>query len=263
MEFKVNSIHGFIRQIKAVASQWDARTTPWFRGEPNVVDTPLLPRVFRTDQPGRKLDENWIVQSFRRMAPAYVETPDTRETDQWLFLMQHLRVPTRLLDWTEGALIALYFALEFTDPVVWMLNPDELNQLSLPNEKVVPGVYPITWTGDNNIGYLNIRGAWEQDRVGTQLPVAIKPTYVHVRMGAQKSCFTIYGRAQEPMPTLVPESVLAKFVIRRKAVLPLKRDLKVLGITHTTVFPEADYLAREITDNAMSNAFWESRPGEV
>ena len=41
--------------------------------------------------------------------------------------MQHSGAPTRLLDWTEGALIALYFAvrnkLDETDAAVWVLNP--------------------------------------------------------------------------------------------------------------------------------------------
>jgi hypothetical protein len=185
------------------------------------------------------------------MSPAYIETPDIHATDQWLFLMQHLRVPTRLLDWTEGALIALYFALEQEKPVVWMLNPDELNQLSLPNEKVIPGVFPLTWLGDNNIGYMNIKAAWELQRGGTERPVAIKPTYVHARLAAQKSCFTIHGWSEKPLPAIVPDSIIAKFVIKKRAIPTLQRDLKILGITHTSVFPEAEFLAREIIESAL------------
>ncbi len=118
MDINVGSMEGFIRGIRDVAKQWDPRTTPWFRGESNGFAEPLMPSLFRTRPDGRKLHEGQIVQTFRRMAPAYVDAPEVQATDQWLFLMQHLRVPTRLLDWTEGALMALYFALEYPEPVV-------------------------------------------------------------------------------------------------------------------------------------------------
>jgi hypothetical protein len=49
----------------------------------------------------------------------------------WLFMMQHYGVPTRLLDWSREALVALLFALGEAvndeernhDKVVWLLDP--------------------------------------------------------------------------------------------------------------------------------------------
>jgi hypothetical protein len=104
MDVKIDSIQTFMDAIDSFTSKWDSMTTPWFRGEPGTSRTPLLPTLYRRLPHSSKYNENRIVQNFRRMAPAFTEykTPDKRETDEWLFLMQHLRVPTRLLDWTEG-----------------------------------------------------------------------------------------------------------------------------------------------------------------
>lgn len=240
--------------------EWDSQTTPWFRGEPFVETTPLLPSLYRPSKDGKRYNENRIVQSFRRLGPGFSDykTPDRNAIDEWLFLMQHLRVPTRLLDWTEGALIALYFALEYASPVVWMLNPDELNQLSV-SSKIIPGAFPLTWfrpkNGSVNIGHENIRGAWEQDRRGVDLPVAIKPTYIHPRMRAQKSCFTVHGKRKEPISKMVSDKILVKFLIREEHIPEIRHDLSILGITHTSVFPEAEFLAQEIKEAATTEKF--------
>ena len=60
------------------------------------------------------------------------EVPDIKDGASWLFLMQHYGLPTRLLDWTDSPLIALYFAIkdkttDDEDGVIYGLMPTELN----------------------------------------------------------------------------------------------------------------------------------------
>jgi hypothetical protein len=188
------------------------------------------------------------------MAPAVGQgqTPTRSETDQWLFLMQHTGAPTRLLDWSEGALIGLYFALQYKDPVIWMLNPIGLNRLTAP-EFPDMNAYPLTWfrpEGSINIGSANVAAAWERDRGGTELPIAIKPTYIHPRMMAQKSCLTIWGNNKRPLHEIVPSDLLRMYRVRRNAIGRVSRELRVMGITRSSLFPEVDGLAAELGERS-------------
>lgn len=72
---------------------------------------------------------------------------------EWLFIMQHHGVSTRLLDWSESPLAGLYFALDDpkkdrTDGLLWMLLPTELNKISNINSKDNPKL-SIPAFGDN------------------------------------------------------------------------------------------------------------------
>jgi len=284
----ISSIEQLLAEVRSDYRTWKTETYPWFRGELARTDKALLPKLFRTPH-----SENKLLQHFRMKAPALGlgHAPPRDHTDQWLFLAQHVGVPTRLLDWTEGLLVALFFALHRHDgqprdsaegATVWMLDPVALNQLS-SNTKIGANEFPLSWFSPDarptrrgevaewfglsaagrprtrvqafaairaqmrsNIGNVNIRRAWGERDQGTELPGAIHPTSIHPRITAQKSCFTIHGNKELPLSTLVGERVLKSYVVDPKSAGRIRADLRMSGISYSTIFPDLDGLAVDL-----------------
>src|SRR5215472_15457567 len=118
---QIQSVEDLIRTVRNDALSWhlDPKEPTWFRGEPDV-DTALTPMLYRH---GLAPHENALLQMFRARAGGFQDVVPMRDhTDQWLFLARHAGLPTRLLDWSEAALIGLFFALKEDSPVIWMLN---------------------------------------------------------------------------------------------------------------------------------------------
>ncbi len=125
------------REIKNIAEllvaiQEDQENRPgtiWFRGQSDSA-WQLLPGFMRSKS---SISETTLLNRFRQSAAMLTELRPQSSFD-WTFLMQHYGVPTRLLDWSESPLIAMYFAVENwsekpdTDAALWCLWPTVLNQ---------------------------------------------------------------------------------------------------------------------------------------
>ena len=247
----IKSIEEFITAIRGTSSSWPDYQPRWFRGEP-PSKTPLVPTLYRG---GLGDHENPLLQTFRARASGFhAEVPHRDHTDQWLFLARHARLPTRLLDWSESALVGLFFALneKVRPAVVWMLNPLQLNYLAhdaLSDEArdKLLREFPLPWHAvPGNGAYENICGAWEHDGPGVSLPVAVHPTYVHARLRGQQGCFTIHGKKKEGLDRLVPDSILERYQVDPASHEKMLWDLQVLGITDSVAFPDLDGLASEL-----------------
>jgi FRG domain-containing protein len=244
----IKGIEEFMAAIREDSSEWNPTEPKWFRGEPRSL-TPLLPTLYRE---GLAAFENPLLQMFRSRASGYHDVvPDVERTDQWLFLARHAGLPTRLLDWTEGALIGLHFALQEREkePVVWMLNPLELNELAgVSQSGDQMREFPLTWVdhGGANPAFENIAGAWVLDQRGVQLPVAVYPHYIHARLRAQRSCFTVHGKRKQGLDTLVPDKILKRYAVDPLCRESMLDELRTMGITDSVAFPDLDGLAKEL-----------------
>jgi hypothetical protein len=250
----ITSVVQFIKLLERDLKLWPENSKPWFRGESGITN-PLTPKVAGLT----KEEELYLLQSFRRKAGGLANTPHREgETDLWLFLAQHYGVATRLLDWTEGALIALFFAVNRGNPKprVYMLNPHRLNNLATNSDNIKPPNFPLSW-GNRDGG--NIALAWElgNDK-GLELPIALPATYQDHRMIAQRSCFTVHGRSLLGLDILLSDKTtnisdyLITYEISPRASSKITKQLFYLGVSASTTFPDLDNLSRDLNYEVTS-----------
>ena len=226
---------------------------PWFRGQENA-DWALLPKsyrdgYFRPDIAERETMEDETREEFMVRAPAL---SDSTPGDPWdrYFRMQHFGAPTRLLDWSEGALVALYFAVRpnpnaaktrigTTDARVWALDPYELNRKAIQRAEVFP-VGPFAKDKDNSDV-----APWLEIAQAKASPVAVFPIHTMRRISSQRSCFTVFGAEQEGLSG--HSDCLKSVRIPGSSVHQIRRHLEICGFDETTIYPDLEGLGRTVS----------------
>jgi hypothetical protein len=119
IEQAVGSISEYSDFIFSIFANWEAErgNAPaphvWFRGQDR--DEALLPKVLRelrNPNTGKKCryNEYYINQAFSAAYRNYTSERFQDRSSEYYSYMQHYGIPTRLLDWTENGILALYFA---------------------------------------------------------------------------------------------------------------------------------------------------------
>jgi len=229
-------------------------TSSWWRGQP--CDDPscsLRPRVFRDGwNPGR---EGQLILRFMRQARIrHPNCPgrDKESHPSWLILMQHYGLPTRLLDWTESALVGLYFAVEGHPKhtgALFALSPYRLNEAMAPTEGRI-----ILDQGSPPVLHL-VDEAFAKTPKLKELCYALYPEETDPRIQLQSSTFTVHGSPTPLEQGEKNEDYLLRFLVPPKAKIVIARQLERCGIMRSTLFPDLENLARDLdrADKAQAN----------
>jgi hypothetical protein len=248
-----NNLEEFVIHTTTVRKKWlgGSEVVPWFRGHERS-DWPLVPKFYRQDPIDRNTEDE-IREEFQTRAPILSDVKPANKWE-WYFLMQHYGAPTRLLDWSDGALIGLYFAVRqsrgCSDAAVWMIDPWWLNGGSTGVEEVVLPGDPDILPRDKRLvdRWLPRRFERKKGRRMPRRPAAVYPGHIIRRIGAQRSCFTIHGSDPSALDkaAVAPRSHLVKIVIPSFRVEGIRSDLETCGIDDITVFPDLEGLSRTV-----------------
>ncbi|MFA6971109.1 MAG: FRG domain-containing protein [Gallionella sp.] len=208
----------------------------WYRGQARS-EWSLSPGYMRINNPP---SESTLLMRFKQSAAMLIEkTP--RDSFDWLFLMQHFGVPTRLLDWSESPLVGLYFAVENLaidgahDGALWLLDPSELNKNANIYNRDEIGYIP-SFEDEELKGYSVESLA--QNRKTQLLPVATIATRNNARIQAQLGVFTIHHHQNIAIEDVGNSSHIIKYVIPSDAKVLISEQLQLLGFSRFQMFPE-------------------------
>jgi len=241
-------VYDFVDILKAAEkarTQFGSR--PWYRGQDlDRPDWKLRPSIYRTEYTRRR--EKGLLQDFMlRAGSRYESCPREDQPGKWLALMQHHRLPTRLLDWTESILVATFHAVQPPtglevegDGVIWALYPRRLNEVAVQDSSF----YMLSGSFIRQ----NLLAPAFSGKEGSPAILAVLAHEVHPRMMAQQSVFTIHGSPTPLEEIQRHDEFLMKILVHQNAKAKIREDLRSLGIRLATMFPDLDHLADDLAE---------------
>jgi hypothetical protein len=257
------SIHSFYSDVRTIYDVIKIGTkldNYWFRGHTKDFGT-LVPGAYRLENLGMLYSsyEHRITEEFQRQAPALSSyIPEELNYLEWLFIMQHYGCPTRLLDWSQNVLVAIYFAVKehFNwDAELWCIDPFRLNEESI-RKPFVAGTNNDSVIALASDAFKRTDEIRKKNKLKTDMidgPISLFPPMRFPRMINQSSVFTIHPFPDsdhesnlKSIEALLVMPFICRYRIPKSRKKPLLKELNSIGINEHNLFPDLDALSKSI-----------------
>jgi len=260
---RIDSVERYIRKLLKIRPS--NSETLYFRGHADMK-WKLIPSIYR---------EQWIKKEDILFREIIIRHPnsfrDQRSTFEKLTKMQHYDLPTRLLDVTTNPLVALYFACLGSEDTV-----GEVHLFKVKNEEIKyydsDTVSVISNISRRNYELIlehlpkDVEGFNESDEVkklvheikeekpyfkaeivpkDLQKTVFVKPKLDNERIIRQSGAFILFGINEDKykpstLTNIYKPQKIHKFIVPDSAKKIIKKELELVGITHSSLFPELE-----------------------
>lgn len=197
--------------------------------------------------------ERHLHQLFRK--EGYSLTNGETEGSKWYILAQHHGLQTRLLDWTNSPLVALWMAVEHSAD-------DKDGCIFAMNYRPKPDYISIEsyWTSDKReklmrflTNEIELDKKEQEEMFNHEMILHIHPNKFASRLVQQHSHFTLHTPA--PLDSALPCNIgvddvygTEKFIIKSELKPIYRTYLLQMGIQRWTLWPDLDNLARGIKE---------------
>ena len=264
---KIKDLKKFISEMLKIKYK-ESTESLYYRGHADIK-WKLVPSIYR---------EQWIKHEDQLFKELIIRHPtsfqEQKSTFEILTKMQHYELPTRLLDVTTNPLIALYFACcaqsdTIAEVFVFKVKNEEVKYYDSDTVSCIANISKIPYelklsnlpediNEFNKIDEVkkllheikNEKPHFENkiDKRDLQKAIFVKPKLDNQRIIRQGGAFILFGIDEEkysPAKMKMPTSS-HKYVIAPEDKRQILNELKRVGISSSTIFPELDKTAQQL-----------------
>lgn len=260
-----------------------------FRGESNC-EWVLCPGIYRKRKGVDvenlniyKNSENQILQHFIAEAISYKPQIGAKDYLTWMSYAQHFDAPTRILDFTENPMIALFFCCKDkeNDGAVYILDENKYREIVVKNDEVYMKNHINNGTTIRDILNDIIEHIKDNTHKCVECPITYIPYYVDNRMSVQGSRFMMWGSIEKSLDKFdkkdlnigglkldnlnqedLQKRFLHKIIIESRDKDKIIEELDKIGVNEKSIFPGMDGIGRyvkrryDLRQNSIGDVFW-------